>query len=49
MAKPFIGIVTTDAEVTPCTMGLRAQAAHAKAGIAGGGDAKISVGPATYT
>jgi dihydroxy-acid dehydratase len=37
MAKPFIGVVTTDAEVTPCTMGLRAQAAHAKEGIAAGG------------
>ena len=33
MAKPFVGVVTTDAEVTPCTMGLRAQAAHAKAGV----------------
>ena len=37
MAKPFIGVVTTDAEVTPCTMGLRAQAAHAKEGVAEGG------------
>jgi dihydroxy-acid dehydratase len=33
IARPFIGVVTTDAEVTPCTMGLRAQAAYAKAGI----------------
>jgi len=33
MARPFIGVVTTDAEVTPCTMGLRAQAAHAKKGV----------------
>ena len=37
IAKPFIGVVTTDAEVTPCTMGLRAQAAHAKEGIVAGG------------
>ncbi len=37
IAKPFIGIVTTDAEVTPCTMGLRAQAAHAKEGVSEGG------------
>ncbi len=37
MAKPFIGVVTTDAEVTPCTMGLRAQAGHAKEGVAAGG------------
>ncbi|HXP31164.1 MAG TPA: dihydroxy-acid dehydratase [Stellaceae bacterium] len=37
MARPFIGVVTTDAEVTPCTMGLRAQAAHAKEGIAASG------------
>jgi dihydroxy-acid dehydratase len=37
MARPFVGVVTTDAEVTPCTMGLRAQAAHAKAGVAAAG------------
>jgi dihydroxy-acid dehydratase len=37
MARPFIGVVTTDAEVTPCTLGLRAQAAHAKAGVAAAG------------
>ena len=37
IAKPFIGVVTTDAEVTPCTLGLRSQAAHAKEGIAGAG------------
>src|SRR5579863_2364616 len=37
MAKPFIGVVTTDAEVTPCTMGLRAQAAHAREGITAAG------------
>ena len=37
IAKPFIGVVTTDAEVTPCTMGLRAQAAHAKEGVSEGG------------
>jgi dihydroxy-acid dehydratase len=37
LARPFIGVVTTDAEVTPCTMGLRAQAAHAKAGVAASG------------
>ena len=37
IARPFIGVVTTDAEVTPCTMGLRAQAAEAKEGVAAGG------------
>jgi dihydroxy-acid dehydratase len=37
MAKPFIGMVTTDAEVTPCTMGLRAQAAQAKDGVVAAG------------
>ena len=37
MAKPFVGVVTTDAEVTPCTMGLRTQAAHAKDGIRAAG------------
>jgi dihydroxy-acid dehydratase len=37
MARPFIGVVTTDAEVTPCTLGLRAQAAHAKDGVAAAG------------
>jgi dihydroxy-acid dehydratase len=37
MAKPFIGVVSTDSEVTPCTMGLRAQAAHAKEGVFAGG------------
>ncbi|HWK45930.1 MAG TPA: dihydroxy-acid dehydratase [Stellaceae bacterium] len=33
IAQPFIGVVTTQAEVTPCTMGLAAQAQHAKRGI----------------
>jgi dihydroxy-acid dehydratase len=37
MAKPFIGVVSTESEVTPCTMGLAAQAAHAKEGIAASG------------
>jgi dihydroxy-acid dehydratase len=37
MAKPFVGVVTTDAEVTPCTMGLRAQAAYAKDGVVAAG------------
>ncbi|HUH85552.1 MAG TPA: dihydroxy-acid dehydratase [Stellaceae bacterium] len=37
MAQPFVGVVTTDAEVTPCTMGLRAQAAHAKDGVRAAG------------
>jgi dihydroxy-acid dehydratase len=37
MAKPFVGVVTTEAEVTPCTMGLRAQAAYAKEGILAAG------------
>ena len=34
IAQPFIGVVSTQSEVTPCTMGLAAQAAHAKRGIA---------------
>ena len=37
IARPFVGVVTTDAEVTPCTMGLRDQAAHAKAGVTASG------------
>src|SRR5258708_11870496 len=37
IGRPFIGVVTTDAEVTPCTMGLRAQAAHAKEAITASG------------
>ena len=37
IAQPFIGVVTTQAEVTPCTMGLAAQAQHAKRGIAAAG------------
>ena len=37
MARPFIGIVSTESEVTPCTMGLAAQAAHAKEGVAAAG------------
>ncbi len=37
IAQPFIGVVTTEAQVTPCTMGLAAQAQHAKRGIAAAG------------
>jgi dihydroxy-acid dehydratase len=37
MAKPFIGVVSTDSEVTPCTMGLAAQAGHAKDGVMAAG------------
>jgi dihydroxy-acid dehydratase len=37
MAKPFIGVVSTDSEVTPCTMGLAAQAGHAKDGVVAAG------------
>jgi dihydroxy-acid dehydratase len=37
MARPFIGVVSTESEVTPCTMGLAAQAAHAKEGVAAAG------------
>src|SRR4029078_10637003 len=36
IAQPFIGVVTTEAQVTPCTMGLASQAQHAKRGIAAG-------------
>ena len=37
IAQPFIGVVTTEAQVTPCTMGLAAQAQHTKRGIAAAG------------
>ncbi|MCW3475481.1 dihydroxy-acid dehydratase [Limobrevibacterium gyesilva] len=37
IAQPFIGVATTQADVTPCTMGLAAQAQHAKRGIANAG------------
>ncbi len=37
IGQPFIGVVTTEAQVTPCTMGLAAQAQHAKRGIAAAG------------
>jgi dihydroxy-acid dehydratase len=37
MAKPFIGVVSTESEVTPCTMGLAAQAGHAKDGVIAAG------------
>jgi dihydroxy-acid dehydratase len=37
MAKPFIGVVSTESEVTPCTMGLAAQARHAKDGVMAAG------------
>src|SRR5258708_31529724 len=37
MSKPFIGVVSTDSEVTPCTMCLAAQAAHAKEGVSEAG------------
>jgi len=35
--RPMVGVVTTDGEMTPCNMGLRAQAAFAKQGIAEAG------------
>ena len=37
MARPFIGVMTTEAEVTPCTMGLRRQADHTKQGVVAAG------------
>ena len=37
IAQPFVGVVTTEAQVTPCTMGLAAQAQHSKRGIAAAG------------
>src|SRR5713226_4887851 len=37
IARPFIGVVSTESEVTPCTMGLAAQAAHAKEGVSEAG------------
>ena len=41
IARPFIGVVSTKGEVTPCTMTLGAQAAAAKEGVeASGGTAR---------
>jgi dihydroxy-acid dehydratase len=37
IARPMIGVVTTDGETTPCNMGLSDQAAHAYRGIAEAG------------
>ena len=37
IARPFIGVVTTAGEVTPCSMTLAPQAAAAKAGVAEAG------------
>ncbi|MEX2519732.1 MAG: dihydroxy-acid dehydratase [Paracoccaceae bacterium] len=37
IAKPFIGVVTTEGEMSPCNMGLAAQAEHAYAGVKEGG------------
>ncbi len=37
IAKPMIGVVTTEGEMTPCNMGLREQAQSAKQGIAEAG------------
>ncbi len=37
IARPMIGVATTEGEMTPCNMGLRAQAEAAKEGIAAAG------------
>jgi dihydroxy-acid dehydratase len=37
MARPFIGVVSTHGEVTPCSMTLAPQAGEAKIGVAAGG------------
>ena len=37
MARPFVGVMTTEAEVTPCTMGLRDQAAYTRQGVVAAG------------
>jgi dihydroxy-acid dehydratase len=37
IGQPFIGVMTTEAEVTPCTLGLRRQAEHAKQGVRAAG------------
>ncbi len=37
IAKPFVGVVTTSGETTPCVMNLAPQAAAAKAGVAEAG------------
>ena len=36
-ARPFIGVVSTAGEITPCNLTLAAQAAAAKAGVARAG------------
>ncbi len=37
IARPMIGVVTTQSDATPCTLPLAAQAEHAKAGIVAAG------------
>ncbi len=37
IARPMIGVVTTEGEMTPCNMGLAAQAEAAKAGVTAAG------------
>jgi len=37
IARPFIGVVSTAGEITPCNLTLAAQAAAAKAGVAKAG------------
>lgn len=37
IARPFVGVVTTEGETSPCNMGLAAQAEHACSGVEEGG------------
>ncbi len=37
ISRPFVGVVTTEGETSPCNMGLAAQAEHAYAGVEEGG------------
>ena len=37
IAKPFVGVVTTEGETSPCNMGLAAQAEHAYQGVRAAG------------
>ena len=37
IAKPFVGVVSTHGDNTPCSMSLRPQAEAAKAGVAAAG------------
>jgi len=43
IARPFIGVVSTAGEITPCNLTLAAQAAAAKAGVAKAGGTPLGI------